>query len=161
MTTATGSAEEVPFLSAMEREPPKEDWHEVTVTVENFGRKIFTADGMLAELLKRLRNALNARGPDPDYPEQDDDIRRLAHLIERLASRPPSPPMRNGDDDGDGRDLKKWLAGVAAVLAVGFIVGGWTISNQVAAQSVKIDNLTEQMKSQNERITRIEQQRAN
>lgn len=143
----------------MERGPPKkEDWHEVTIRVESLGRKIFAADSMLAELLKKLRNLLHARGPDPDYPQQDDDIRRLAHIIERLANRPP-PSMRNGD--GDGSDLRKWIAGVGVVLAAGFIAGGWTLSNQVAAQSVKIDNLTDQMKTQNERITRIEQQRAN
>lgn len=134
----------------------KEDWHEVTVKVESLGRKVFAADSMLAELLKKLRSMLHARGPDPDFASPDDDIRRLAHLIERLSRR----PFNNGD--GDGGDLRKWIAGVGVVLAAAFIAGGWTLSNQVAAQSVKIDNLTDQMKAQNERITRIEQQqRAN
>lgn len=147
----TSAAEEVPFVSAMEHEPPK--FCEQTVIV---GKKLFALDGMLTRVLEKAKMAMGMpdRGPDPDANvRDDDDIRRLAHIIERLAQRPQY--TNGGDDSGD---IKKWIAGVGAALAASGIIAGWTLSNQVAAQTVKIDNLTEQMREQNARITRIEQQ---
>lgn len=76
MTTATGSAE-VPFLSGMEREPPKkEDWQEVTVTLDSAGKKAWRLDGMLHRILEVAGHAFGKmrshgdRGP-ADYPESD------------------------------------------------------------------------------------------
>lgn len=83
MTTATGSAEEVPFLTGMEREPPtKEDWREITVTLDNAGKKAWRLDGMLHRILEVAGQAFGKmrsmpdRGPDPDFaPDQDPRVR--------------------------------------------------------------------------------------
>jgi hypothetical protein len=145
---------EVPFVSGMEREPEK-----LCETTVHLGKKIFALDGMLERVLEKARMAMGRpdRGPDPDVPDDynDDDIRRLASIIERLASRPPSNYNNGGSDSGD---LKRWIAGVGAALAASGIIAGWTLSNQVAAQTVKIENLTDQMRDQSARINRIEQQ---
>lgn len=146
------ASDEAPFLSGMERERPK--FCEQTITV---GKKLFALDGMLTRVLEKAKMAMGRpeRGPDPDADiYEDDDIRRLAGILERLANR---PHYSNGGGD-DSSDIKKWIAGVGAALAASGIIAGWTVSNQVAAQSVKIENLMEQVREQNARITRIEQQ---
>lgn len=143
------TSEEAPWN--FEREPEK--LCETTVKV---GEKIFRLDGMLERVLQKARMAMGQPDQAPtDYERDDDDIRRLASIIERLAQRPPSNYSNGGDDSSD---IKKWIAGVGAALAASGIIAGWTLSNQVAAQSVKIDNLMEQVREQNARITRIEQQ---
>lgn len=56
------------------------------------------------------------RGPD-DYDHDDDDVRRLAGLIERLVSRPTY------QEGGGEKQLLKWLTALAASLLVVSIVG--------------------------------------
>jgi hypothetical protein len=137
------SAEEVPFVAGFKR----------TSEGESESTKLrFWIDGRLAALKGVIEGlAMQGRGPDPDYQE-DGDIRRLAAIIERLASRPPN--MNNGDEESS--DLKKWIAGLGVLLSGSFIIGGWVLSTQVASLTAKVDAIAEHQRSQDERITRIE-----
>lgn len=80
MTTATGSAEEAPFL---ERESPKEDWREVTVET---GRKLWTIHGMAQRVLEALGVAqskaasMAERGP-VDFDPFADERRFYQNLL--------------------------------------------------------------------------------
>lgn len=56
------------------------------------------------------------RGPD-DFDHEDDDIHRLAGIIERLAIRPTY------NEGGPEKSLLKWLTGLAASLLVVSVVG--------------------------------------
>lgn len=128
-------------------------------TDESITRLRFRMDG-LRERIRRIWAAMHGdddRGPR-DYDVARDERRALTSvlrdLLKEIRSRPP-PSMNNGDDSNS---IKKWIAGVGAVLAAAFIIAGWTISTQVAGQSVQLDNLIMQVREQNARITRLEQQ---
>lgn len=112
---------------------------------------------IIKEYVKRIWAAMHSdRGPE-DYDIRRDERRALTSvlrdLLKEIRSRPP-PSMQNGDSN----DIKKWIAGLGIVISGAFVIGGWTLSNKVAGQSVQIDNLTNVVRDQNARITRIEQQ---
>lgn len=142
-----------------ERDPDPE-----TVRVGKHLWKLDIASERIKEAITPLREAVDklrgvamaqpAKDQGPvDYDQQDDDIRRLASILERLSR----PSYNNGGGD-DSNDIKKWIAGLGLILTGGFIVGAWTVSNKVSAQTVQIENLTDQTREQSARITRIEQQ---
>jgi hypothetical protein len=114
---------------------------------------------VIKENIKRIWAAMHGddRGP-LDYDVKRDERRALVSvlrdLLKEIRSRPP-PSMNNGDDSNG---VKKWVAGVGAVLSTAFIIAAWTVSNEVAKQGAKIDYVIEQQREQNARITRIEQQ---
>lgn len=87
---------------------------------------------------------------DPDFNPNDGEFERGFRAGAQM--RPPA--YNNGGDDSS--DLKKWIVGVGIILSGAFIIGGWSISNQMAAQTVKIDYVVDAIKQQNERITRLE-----
>lgn len=75
--------------------------------------------------------AVADRGPDPDWDREDDDIRRLAGIMERLANR---PNQINGDgEDSGNRRLLAWILTVTSLLAVGGITGGIVMYGEVAS----------------------------
>lgn len=162
MTTATGS-EEVPFLSAMEREPPKEEWQEVTVKVESLGRKVFAADGMLHRILEKLglaeskAKSLADRGPE-DYEKPDEDVaERVARILARkYASRHVT--YNNGDGSsshGNGeKRLLKWILGIVGSLFVLATVGGVTLYGEFTALRATV---TTGMNAHEQRLNRVEQ----
>jgi len=119
----------------------------------------FILDG-IREYLKQIWVAMHGddRGPK-DYDIRQDERRALTSvlrdLLKEIRQRPP-PSMNNGDSDS----IKKWIAGVGAVLAAAFIIAGWTISTQVASQSVQLDYQNAQLRELNARVTRIEQQQS-
>jgi hypothetical protein len=124
-------------------------------------RTQFILDG-IREYLKQIWVAMHGdkdRGPE-DYDIRRDERRALTSvlrdLLKEIRQRPP-PSMNNGDDSGS---IKKWIAGVGAVLAAAFIIAGWTISTQVASQSVQLDYQNAQLRELNARVTRIEQQQS-
>lgn len=114
---------------------------------------------IIKEYLKRIWTEMHGEERGPlDYNVRRDERRALVSvlrdLLKEIRSRPP-PSMNNGDDSSS---IKKWIAGVGAVLAAAFIIAGWTISTQVAGQSVQIEYLISQLRELNARVTRIEQQ---
>jgi hypothetical protein len=119
MTTATGSADEVPFLTGMEREPPKqEDWHDVTVKT---GRNLWSIHGMTHRILEALgivqgkAQSMAERGP-ADYDENADERRLLMRIIKDQARNSGSGP---GSVNGSSK--LGWLVtlNIGATLALG------------------------------------------
>lgn len=102
------------------------------------------------EWCKRFRMTQQKHRIDPDFNPEDDNIRALVRAIERLVARPPTNNYHAGSD---GHELKKWIASLGLTLTAAFIIGGWTLSNQVAALTAKVE---ERMKAQDDRIRRIE-----
>lgn len=152
----TGSGETIEEKSwGFEREEPKAEAIAISAADTLLARvkELFKEDGRIMRIMhaaeKLLGNSMANEGPK-DYAD-DEDLRTLIKAFVRLAER---PPVYNNGDDSSG--LKKWIASVGVILSASAIIAGWTLSNQVAAQSVKIDNLTDQLRNQNERITRIE-----
>lgn len=115
----------------------------------------------IKEYLKRIWMAVhgeNDRGAIDYDARRDERIALtsvLRDLLKEIRNRPP-PSLNNGDGSGD---IKKWIAGLGLVISGAFVIGGWVLSNTVAGQSVQIFNLTEQVREQNARITRIENDR--
>lgn len=92
----------------------------------------------LREAVEKLKGVLMARpdrAPD-DYETQDDDIRRLASILERLVSR---PSYNNGDsEDGGSRRLLAWILTVTSLLAVGGIGGGIVMYGEVSSLKASV-----------------------
>jgi hypothetical protein len=125
MTTATGSADEVPFLTGMEREPPKsEDWREVTVKT---GRNLWSIHGMTHRILEALgiaqgrAQSLADRGP-ADYDENADERRLLMRIIKDQARN-----SGMGPGSVNGSSKLGWL--VTLNIAITVAVSGWIVSN--------------------------------
>lgn len=125
--------------------------------LKHWRREIDTKVRLVIDKAMNVLHMRSERGP-PDYNIRRDERRALVSvlrdLLKEIRSRPP-PSMNNGDDS---TGIKKWVAGVGAVLATAFIIAGWTVSNQVASQSVQIEYLIAQIRELNARVTRIEQQ---
>lgn len=131
----TTDAEEVPFLSGMEQEPPK--FCEATVTV---GKKIFALDGMITRVLEKARMAMGRpdRGPDPDVEVRDDDeIHRLASIIERLAQR-PSSNYSNGTDESNWKTIALFVMGFLQALILAFMGYIYSTTSQTHDDVIRI-----------------------
>jgi hypothetical protein len=122
---------------------------ETTITV---GRKLFRLDGMVERLLDKARMAMARpdRGPDPDYPQQDDDIRRLAGIIERLAQRQPDNGYHESRKDSG---LKAIIIGCTITILSAGIIGAIVFSNEFAAFRAQV---TEWQKSTDRRLEILE-----
>jgi len=70
--------------------------------------------------------AEHARGPSADDPE---DL--AEHVAELVSKRIKSRIQISGYTESKG--LSGWVAGIGATLLVAFIVGGWSLSNQVSS----------------------------
>lgn len=126
-------AEEAPFLTGMEREPEtpaksvfREDGFTYRVAVE--------ARDLARAAMDGLRSAMESRerGPDPDARlDEDDDIRRLASIIERLAQRPPSNDY-NEAPKPEG-NLKAVVIGCTVTIVSAGIIGVIVLSNNFSA----------------------------
>lgn len=115
---------------------------------------LFGLDGKLERILDKFKTHMEIkpdRGPD-DFEVQAERIERLVNAAEALRRRPHR--FTNGDSEAD---VRKWIAGVGVVLSAAYVIGGWAISNQVSAQSVKLDDIREHQREQDERISRLEQ----
>jgi hypothetical protein len=136
----TSSPQEVPFISAMEREP---GYHKTTVTVD--GRKLFRADGMLAELIRKIRLAMGMlpeQGPK-DYAESD--FERGVRMGSRRTI------YANGDarePNGEKR-LLTWILGVLGLLLVGGV-------GSVVAMYGKLSSIEKGQEGHEQRINRLE-----
>ena len=94
----------------------------------------------------------NARGPDPDYDPSDQILRDLHRAITNL-NRPSS------NHNGDEGSIKPWhlvMSIVGLMLTIMWMT--YLLSSQVESESTKIDSVLERLKSQDDRINRIEQQ---
>lgn len=158
MTTATGSAEEVPFLSGMERPPSKQDWHEVTVKT---CRNLFRIDGMVSRLLDSIglvqKKALSMaeRGPT-DYAEDvESEFERGVRVGARYGGYREAPK-------GDG-NLKTIIIGCTVTILSAFVIGAWKLSNDSAAiraEFTEWKQATTRWMDQNERrLDRLENRR--
>jgi hypothetical protein len=127
MTTATGSAEQVQFLTGMEP-PTKEDWQEVTVET---GRKLWTIHGMAHRVLEALgivqSRALSMaeRGPSDYADDTENDFERGVRVGARYGGYREAPK-------GDG-NLKAVIIGCTITLLSAFVIGAWKLSNDSAA----------------------------
>jgi hypothetical protein len=146
----TTNAEGAPFIAAMEREPePPETqtpgYHDVTVTLDHIGRKVFRIDGMLWDLFRRFRGlfSLAERGPN-DFAESD--FERGMRAGARYGGGYHEAPKQNGGN----ASWQKWmmtLFGVLAAIGIGGVVGMYGKLSAVAAnqesQQKQLDNLTQ------------------
>lgn len=134
MTTGESAAEEMPWNFERKPEPATQE-----VTIET-GKKVWRFDGLLDRWLAKAREGLEARqheGPPRDYAEdEDDDIRRLAGIIERLAQRPPD----NGYHEGPKPDssLKTIIITCTASILTAGVIGGIILSNEFAALRAEV-----------------------
>lgn len=110
---------------------------DVTVQVDNIGRKLFRADGMLTRLLQRIKGMLSMahqdRGPT-DYDEDADTKRLLIGIIKEQAKRGNGSHYHEG-----GSGLLKWILGVLATLTVAVIVGGVTVYGRFTSLETKVE----------------------
>lgn len=157
--TSSGAAEELPFIAAMEREPPNQDWQEVTVST---GRKLWSIHGMAHRIFETLglvqgrAEALADRGPE-DYERADEDIaERVASIIARKY-QPRHVSYNNGDGASSGngeKRLLRWILGIVGSLFVLATVGGITLYGEFTALKATV---TTGMNAHEQRINRVEQ----
>lgn len=124
MTTGE-SAQEVPFLSGMEKEPP--GVCETTVTV---GRKLFRLDGMVDRLLEKARMAMGMSDPErgpADYDAFADERRFYQALL-----RERNGGSRN-NGDGGSTAWQKWLVTLCGGLALMGVGGGIVMYGKLSA----------------------------
>ena len=124
----TDAQEEHPW--GFEREPDIVSRFRIDGLKEDIQQvKVETREAVSAAMLglKAAMSTLRdpSRGPDPDAAE-DDDIRRLASIIERLAQRPPDNGYREAPKDSS---IKGIIVG-CTVAVIGSAVG---LSYQFAA----------------------------
>jgi len=135
----------------MEREPTKTC--ELTL---NVSKKLFALDGMLTRILEKARMAMSRpeRGPDPDVDirdlREDDDIRRLASLIERLVQRQPDNGYHEGPKDSN---TKAVVIGCTVTLLCAFVIGAIVFSNEFSAFKAQV---LEWQKSTDRRLEMLE-----
>lgn len=104
-------------------------------TTINVGRKLFRLDGMVDRLLEKANMAMGRPDrdePPVDYERDDDDIRRLAGIIERLAQRPPDNGYREAPKPREN-GLKGIIIGCTITIVSAGIIGAVMLSNQFAA----------------------------
>ena len=92
-----------------------------------------------ASAMKAVGNALKAvgmRGPDPDYTPQDDDIRRLAGIIERLSQRQPDNGYHEGPKESG---LKAIVIGCTVTLLSAMIIAAFMLTNEFAAFKAQVN----------------------
>jgi hypothetical protein len=155
---SNAQADEVPFLSGMERKPeavPEEPgWHETKVTVD--GRKLFQGDGMMWQLLRKIRLALTMvaeRGPE-DY-EAESDYERGMRAGARFGGYHEAPKNEN--------NLKAVIIGCTVTLLSAFVLGAWKLSNDSAALRAEFNEwkqaTTRWMDQNDRRLDRLETRR--
>lgn len=145
MTTSTGQmGDEVPFLGGMEREPVGTQKPQAcdgdTLTRwrldqlhEKIDRLTVPVRDAVQAAMNGLRAAMESRktdryvDPDAQIDDNDDDIRRLAGIIERLAQRPGG--YNEAPKDGS---LKAVIIGCTIVIVSAGIIAAFTLSNQFA-----------------------------
>lgn len=159
MTSATG-AEEVPFVSGMEREP--QSTHEATIKV---GRNLWSIDGMSHRALGMTHRVLEAlgvvqsralslaeRGPQ-DYEETG--YERGFSAGQRHGGYHEAPKRDGG--------LKAVIVGCTIALISGGIVGAITFSNQFSEFRGQVlqwqKSMEAQLKQVEARLDRLENQR--
>jgi len=128
MTTTNAQQDEVPFLSAMEREPN----HETRVTVN--ARDLFRGDGMMWALLDKIRRALGmASLPDQgpvDYAK--DDFERGVRV-----GRAFNPP-NNGDADSNWKTIALFVMGFLQALILAFMGYIYSTTSQTHDDVIRI-----------------------
>jgi hypothetical protein len=145
------TTDEAPFLTGMEHEPPK--FCETTIAVS---KKLFALDGMLTRILEKARMAMGRpeRGPDPDADirdaRDDDDIRRLASIIERLVQRQPDNGYHEGPKESG---LKAIVIGCTITLLSAMIIAAFMLTNEFAAFKAQVN---EWQKSTDRRLEMLE-----
>ncbi len=134
----TTGADEVPFLSGMERD---EKPCETTVKV---GKKLFALDGMVDRILDKARSTMESRGdrgPDPDVPNEDEErILVPVRLLERFGRGGYTEAPKN-DKDG----LKGIIITCTVTLVSAGIVGVVVLSNNFSALRAEFDGWKQAM----------------
>jgi hypothetical protein len=121
------------------------DREQISITLDNIGKKIFTADGMLVELLKKMR-MLNDRGPAKDYVDHERDLRDFLFDAVRLGAREGARGGGTGSVNNGGNN--KWILGIVGVLIAGGIFGltsaMFTMIDRISKVEAKVDMLITQ-----------------
>lgn len=107
-------------------------WWRLEVSAE----KIKEVIAPLREQVEKLKGLLMAqpeRGP-VDYPAQDDDIRRLASIIERIAQRPPDNSYREAPRGSPSAVM----IGCTITLLCAFVIGAVVFSNEFSAFKAQV-----------------------
>lgn len=86
--------------------------------------------------VRAAMKAVGMRGPDPGYDPQDDDIRRLAGIIERLAQRPPDNSYHEGPKESG---LKAIVIGCTVTLLSAMIIAAFMLTNEFAAFKAQVN----------------------
>ena len=130
----------------MQTEP---GWRDVTVKVENIGRKLFAADGMLSELQNKIKALMTSpdRGPEDYIRDDEERVTIPVRWLER-ALRPGG-----GYHEGGDKNLKAVVLGCTITLLSAFVIGAWKLSNDQAAFVAQV---TEWQKSIERRIDALE-----
>jgi len=150
-------AQEVPFISAMEREPEaqKNGCHDATIKV---GRNLWTIHGMTHRILEALgivqdkALSMAERGPD-DYDESD--YERGMRAGARYGGYHEAPKNEN--------NLKAVIIGCTVTLLSAFVIGAWKLSNDSAAIRAEFTEwkqaTTRWMDQNDKRLDRLESRR--
>lgn len=119
--------EEVSFVSGMERQPrPASRGPTVTVNA----RDLFRGDGMMWELLHKIRLALGMasmadHGPDDYEHDRESEYERGMRAGARYGGYHEAPKNEN--------NLKAVIIGCTCTLLSAFVLGAWKLSNDSAA----------------------------
>lgn len=125
---------EVPFISGMERE-------QICETTVRVGKKIFVLDGMLTRVLEKAKMAMvrpDRDEPPVDYARDDDDIRRLCGMLERIMQRPPDNGYREGPRESKNSSIKAVILGCTIAILSAGIIGGIALSNEFSALRAQV-----------------------
>ncbi len=146
-------ADEVPFLSGMERDPDAEGekpgWHDVTVKV---GRDLWSLHGMAhaaKEIVSSLAQTVRSvaeRGPKDYYEESG--YERGVRDGAKLGGYHEAPKNLNGGNSS----WQKWMVGLCGTLVTAGVIGIVVMygklsaveANQVSQQK-QLDNLTQML----------------
>lgn len=148
----TSTQAEVPFIAAMERKP--ESPQEIRVTVDP--REIYRGDGMMWDLLRKIRRALGMvpeddRGPK-DYATSE--FERGMKAGARYGGYHEAPNNNN---------LKAVIIGCTITLLSAFVLGAWKLSNDSAALRAEFNewkqSTTKWMDKTDDRMRMLENRR--
>lgn len=119
-------------------------------TIEQLKVKVSEASEAAMRGMRAAMKAVGMRGPDPDYDPQDDDIRRLAGIIERLAQRPPDNGYHEAPKESG---LKAIIVGCTITLLSTMIIAAFMLTNEFAAFKAQVN---EWQKSTDRRLEMLE-----
>lgn len=151
-------------LPTQEAMPTDAGW-----VANKLARLDFKTDAVLEHFRTRVENRED-RGPKDYAPGGEELLNEFMKNMNRIMNQHRG--YRNGDDGGDDEDrlIKRWHLGLALVSLMFLVIGAaWQLSDQMtkqigavqasqAAEKTATQDIRENLRDTNERVTRIEQQ---